>query len=331
MKQKGFTLIELLAVIVILAIIALIATPIVLNIIDGTRKSSTEQSTNMYGTAVENGIAKKLLNHSSYQIQEGNYIWDEENRCLKIESSTECIIDVEYDGAVPSVDTVTIKSDGSIYFKATLDDGTKYTYGTPIPVCKLTKDIAYGNDNTVGTIGVGDMVTCGTESFYVIPNDTTAHPESAVDGMISMLAALNIEVSTDKPLQSSSAISVSFSNSAYWDIYLPDGIFIYNSNASIFQYVNAYKETLIGIGLSSDITTTLISYNQLTSSELGCNGYEFCLGPDWVYSTTYWTGSIYSNEVWTVWNSGAFESESFGRSLGGVRPVVIIDKSEIEV
>ena len=33
MKKKGFTLIELLAVIVVLAIIALIATPIVMNVI----------------------------------------------------------------------------------------------------------------------------------------------------------------------------------------------------------------------------------------------------------------------------------------------------------
>ena len=44
MKNKGFTLIELLAVIVILAIIALIATPIVLGIIDDARQSSREQS-----------------------------------------------------------------------------------------------------------------------------------------------------------------------------------------------------------------------------------------------------------------------------------------------
>ena len=33
MKKRGFTLIELLAVIVILSIIALIATPIILNVI----------------------------------------------------------------------------------------------------------------------------------------------------------------------------------------------------------------------------------------------------------------------------------------------------------
>ena len=36
--KRGFTLIELLAVIVILAIIALIATPLVLNVIDDSKK-----------------------------------------------------------------------------------------------------------------------------------------------------------------------------------------------------------------------------------------------------------------------------------------------------
>ena len=40
MKKKGFTLIELLAVIVVLAIIALIATPIVMNIIKSAKKRS---------------------------------------------------------------------------------------------------------------------------------------------------------------------------------------------------------------------------------------------------------------------------------------------------
>ena len=37
-KNKGFTLVELLAVIVILALIALIATPIILNVINDAKK-----------------------------------------------------------------------------------------------------------------------------------------------------------------------------------------------------------------------------------------------------------------------------------------------------
>ena len=43
-NKKGFTLIELLAVIVILAIIALISTPIILGIIDSSKKSALRSS-----------------------------------------------------------------------------------------------------------------------------------------------------------------------------------------------------------------------------------------------------------------------------------------------
>ena len=43
-KRSGFTLIELLAVIVILAIIALIATPMVLKYIQNAKEQSGEQS-----------------------------------------------------------------------------------------------------------------------------------------------------------------------------------------------------------------------------------------------------------------------------------------------
>lgn len=44
MNKKGFTLIELLAIIVILAVIALIGTPIVTNIINTTRKNAAERT-----------------------------------------------------------------------------------------------------------------------------------------------------------------------------------------------------------------------------------------------------------------------------------------------
>jgi len=44
MKKKGFTLIELLAVIVVLAIIALIATPMIMNVIDKAKKGALEDS-----------------------------------------------------------------------------------------------------------------------------------------------------------------------------------------------------------------------------------------------------------------------------------------------
>lgn len=53
MNKRGFTLIELLAVIVILAIIALIATPIILGIINDAKSSARKRSAELVYSGVE--------------------------------------------------------------------------------------------------------------------------------------------------------------------------------------------------------------------------------------------------------------------------------------
>ena len=55
--KKGFTLIELLAVIIILAIVALIATPIILNVIDDARKSAAKSETSMVLSGIQSYCA----------------------------------------------------------------------------------------------------------------------------------------------------------------------------------------------------------------------------------------------------------------------------------
>lgn len=72
-KQKGFTLIELLAVIVILAIIALIATPIILNVIETAKKGAAESSALGYIDAVEKQVMINQLDSSKTQIVDGVY------------------------------------------------------------------------------------------------------------------------------------------------------------------------------------------------------------------------------------------------------------------
>lgn len=59
-NQKGFTLIELLAVIVILAIIALIATPIILNVVNNSRKGAARDSAFGVIKAVQLGYTEAL-------------------------------------------------------------------------------------------------------------------------------------------------------------------------------------------------------------------------------------------------------------------------------
>jgi len=74
MKKKGFTLVELLAVIVILAIIAVIATPIILGVIEKSKKGAAESSALGYVDAVEKQIARNLLDEdATNDITDGVY------------------------------------------------------------------------------------------------------------------------------------------------------------------------------------------------------------------------------------------------------------------
>ncbi len=63
MTKKGFTLIELLAVIIILAIVALIATPIILNVIDDARISAGRSEANMILSGINNYCASEEMKY----------------------------------------------------------------------------------------------------------------------------------------------------------------------------------------------------------------------------------------------------------------------------
>lgn len=71
-RKKGFTLIELLAIIVILAIIAVITVPIILNIIDNSKKGAIVNSANGYLKSLEIFIAEKKLDNIN-NSQNGTY------------------------------------------------------------------------------------------------------------------------------------------------------------------------------------------------------------------------------------------------------------------
>ena len=111
MKKNGFTLIELLAVIVILAIIALIATPIILGIINDARKEANERSVELYASAVRNAIA-------SYQLTNPNAPTSFDD------------LDIEHDGEVECT-TQELYADGSFYITDCTVNGVEvdYTYG----------------------------------------------------------------------------------------------------------------------------------------------------------------------------------------------------------
>jgi prepilin-type N-terminal cleavage/methylation domain-containing protein len=69
--KKGFTLIELLATIIILAIIALIVTPMISKVIESTKKSAAEQSAINYVKQVNTSVLENKL--STNKIYDGTY------------------------------------------------------------------------------------------------------------------------------------------------------------------------------------------------------------------------------------------------------------------
>ena len=98
--KKGFTLIELLAVIVILAIIALIATPMILGVIETARKGAAKTSALGYLDAVEKQIMINQLDSDiTNDIKDGNYNLPMNNISVKGTLPTEGFISIE-DGLI---------------------------------------------------------------------------------------------------------------------------------------------------------------------------------------------------------------------------------------
>ena len=119
MKKKGFTLIELLAVIVVLAIIALIATPIVMNTIKSAKKGAAERSADSYIGAVETAVATAKLDGKD--IPDGTYKIDSEGN-LTGTGLPDGKLTIDMKGNKPKSGTIKI-SDGQVTTDSTMTIG----------------------------------------------------------------------------------------------------------------------------------------------------------------------------------------------------------------
>lgn len=70
--KKGFTLIELLAVIIILAVIALIATPVVLNVVEEAREEAAKNSAYGVIDAAKLYYTESMLDDTKTVAETGN-------------------------------------------------------------------------------------------------------------------------------------------------------------------------------------------------------------------------------------------------------------------
>ena len=201
--------------------------------------------------------------------------------------------------------------------------------------------------------GIGDEVTIGTESFYVI---------SSNDINIKLLSKYNLYVGGSfdgttrteygeeaTGIQDSTMVGAADSEgnpllpwkgvTAYSDITQEGTDLTDYENSIVKQYVDNYLIYLVdNLGLNVETTSaTLITKEELIS--LGCDETnETCTTSEypWIYSTTYWTKT--PKTTTTLWNVGSFgtftdylyeNDRSNGDISVGVRPVVTISKTEL--
>ena len=338
MKRKGFTLIELLAVIVVLAIIALIATPIVMNTIKNTKKGAAERSADSYIKQVETAVAEERLNKN--EVLEGEYqITSDGNLCR--DKSASCSDDnkikIEMSGTKPTSGKIKITNGGVDQTSSSMTVGdytvsynsTKKTYeatekgNTPqVEVLCTAKTAATTGNVPSGNYAYGDEYTCelgdnDEKTFFVL--------ETNGDN-VSLIMDRNID-SNGKGTTSGN--TVAWCKSGSDNSCAADGALEYlktsttgwtkltESQISLPSYDQIYKATG---NKTSGLSTWL--FGNFNSSEL----------------YAYWTSTPCasdSNLAWFVNHDGSLDHGTSGDCdvgdifVNGVRPVITVSKSQL--
>ena len=326
MNNKGFTLIELLSVVILLTIITFLMLPNITNMLKSKEEEIDELAFSMIESAAklhieDNKKFYKKIDDSKYCI-----------RINKLVNNGYLDDRIEYDNK-DITDTKSLQVTYNQGFSFEIVDNASCT--GDIIGCTVVK-----GDGTK----TGDEIECGGEYFYVIENDGAS---------ISMLAKYNLNIGTNLytegvvGIQNENVVgfksemtnygTTSFSSTNYWlnGGYIPHGDsdynFVYDKNSNLYEYLNQYEKYLETKGIYS-ANATLISYEQL--EKLGCdisNSTCNILEYDWIYYTSYWSGSaIDDTSVLRVKSGNLFSKIEYNNNNQcGVRPVINISTNEI--
>ena len=236
-------------------------------------------------------------------------------------------------------------------FRATVGiDGNKIENNVMTPdvvisqlQCKASQCL--DNDGS-GDISIGDLITYDTESFYVYSNDGST---------IKMLAEYNLYVGGEYNTTTKSYTAYGSEATGLQDenmlAYTTDGIIrkgvtvFSNDNVSgtnfsdydgsiVQDYVQTYAIKLTEKGINYQ-DVTLISKEELEKigdfSITQQSQSIIDLVPTWLYKTTYWVKTSYSNtHVGTVSAAGRTGYDLYSSTNAyGVRPVIYISADEI--
>ncbi len=328
-KNKGFTLVELLAVIVILALIALIATPIILNVINDAKKQAAKDSAYGYMDAVEKYIVSSELEDES--IKDGTYSVEElnsmgvsvkgstpDNGIIKIESKTVKSYDIgidEYEvsnGEVKKVSTTkSFKNGTAVYYnpeteKKCSESESKSTTGTKSGCMKW---YVFNDKEGNATVNV------------ILDHNTTANVAWNSTGNNSEMKEVKTKLEEDTSTWKNTARLITANEVA--KITGNTGFDASKENQPWF-YLDSNNQTQTANSSNKSKYAWLFDYTK-ECTNYGCDTSDSS-------NYGYWTNSSYkgnSTYAWLVSRDGYLRSAIVTLADRGVRPVITISKSNV--
>ncbi len=331
MRRKGFTLIELLAVIVILAIIALIATPTILGVIEKARKGASEQSALGYIDAVEKQVAINQVKDENL-INDGTYNVPMDGITVKGEAPTKGWLKIEK-GMVTNYSFVIGKyvvTKGSETVKG--DEPEKNTEPPKTYKVYSNGTAVYFNPETNSKCNESEAVsTTGTKTGCM--KWYTFNDEGENASTVNMILDHNTTATVSSWSTSKTQITTDTST---WDSSL---------NARL---ITANEVAKITGNTSFDASTTgqkwfYLDSNNQTQPATSQNKSKYAWLFDYTYNCTsngcnvadssnygYWTSNAVagsSSFAWSVNRNGRLINGSVDDTRYGVRPVITVSKS----
>ena len=328
-KNKGFTLVELLAVIVILAIIALIATPIILNVINDAKKQAAKDSAYGYMDAVEKYIVSSELEDTS--IKDGTYSVEDlnsmgvsvkgsipDNGTIKIESGSVKSYDIGIDGYVVSngeiekvSTTKSIENGTAVYYnpetgKKCSKEEVKSTTGTKSGCMKW---YVFNDKEGNATVNV------------ILDHNTKANETWNSTGNNSEMKEVKIALENDTKDWKNTARLITANEVAK---ITGNTDFDASKTGQDWFYLDSNNQTQTANASNKSKYAWLFDYTYECTS-YGCNTSGSS-------NYGYWTSTSYkdnSTSAWRVDRNGNLRTNDVTFTGLGVRPVITISKPNI--
>ena len=358
-KKFGFTLIELLAVIIILAIVALIATPIILDVVEDARKSAGLSEANMIYSGINNYCAtediKVQMNSSYTAICKSGMLTTDVEKMVNLGNAE--VLEIEYSDKLT---WLKVKSNGHTYslqdnamVEGNLDKPeAKYAVGDLLKVQvsdSETQNIYVLEVNGNEIVGIldrnlpgGTVVWISEEDYNSAGGNWDSDDDSTLNqnlydfGPITALAAINERTSSWNKVnkvempEATTMLKLTefYQNLSESDKQNWESKYNERLEASYGVYCNSVeecREKLTEAGYGDILFPELITINLKKTGDSSA-GYG------------YWTStpakySVVSNPIraWKVFYDARINADDSVVSSGraGVRPVIHISQSNI--